>query len=182
MLKNGVFVAHCPTSNENLGSGIAPAARFLRQGYAIGLGSDVAGGHTLFVQGGRLRYTFNWVGTHLQEIVADRDITPGPHVYTAEFTVQGPNADPAMPGFAGTLRLYMDDEEVGSGDIVTQPGAFCLVGDGICVGRDSASPVTPDYEAPFRFTGGVIDKVVVDVTGERYIDHEAEVRGWFIND
>lgn len=47
MLKNGVFVAHCPTSNENLGSGIAPAARFLRQGYAIGLGSDVAGGHTL---------------------------------------------------------------------------------------------------------------------------------------
>ena len=87
-----------------------------------------------------------------------------------------------MPGFAGTLTLYMDDEAVGRGEIVTQPGAFCLVGDGICVGRDSASPVTPDYTAPFRFTGGVIDKVIVDVTGERYIDHEAEVRGWFIKD
>ncbi len=142
----------------------------------------VAGGHTLYIKDGRLKYTFNWVGTHLQEIVADRDITPGPHVYTAEFTVQGKHEDPAMPGFAGTLTLYMDDEEVGSGEIVTQPGAFCLVGDGICVGRDSASPVTPDYAAPFRFTGGTIDKVVVDVTGERYIDHEAEVRGWFIKD
>ena len=142
----------------------------------------VAGGHTLYVKDGRLRYTFNWVGTHLQEIVADRDITPGPHVYTAEFAMKGKHEDPAMPGFAGTLTLYMDDEEVGSGDIVTQPGAFCLVGDGICVGRDSASPVTPDYVAPFRFTGGVIDKVIVDVTGERYIDHEAEVRGWFIKD
>ena len=142
----------------------------------------VAGGHSLYIRDQRLRYTFNWVGTHLQEIVADRDITPGQHVYSAEFTVKGKNEDPSMPGFAGTLTLYMDDQAVGSGEIVTQPGAFCLVGDGICVGRDSASAVSPDYTAPFRFTGGTIDKVIVDVTGERYIDHEAEVRGWFIND
>ncbi len=142
----------------------------------------VAGGHSLYIKDGRLRYTFNWVGTHLQDIVADRDISPGEHVCTAEFTVKGKSADPAMPGFAGTLTLYMDDEAVGSGEIVTQPGAFCLVGDGICVGRDSGSPVSPTYTAPFRFTGGTIDKVIVDVTGERYIDHAAEVRGWFIKD
>lgn len=43
----GVFIAHCPTSNENVIAGIAPAARYLREGYRIGLGSDVAGGHTL---------------------------------------------------------------------------------------------------------------------------------------
>jgi arylsulfatase len=42
--------------------------------------------------------------------------------------------------------------------------------------------VTPDYTAPFRFTGGTIDKVIVDVSGERYVDHTAEVRGWFIKD
>ena len=48
MLKDGhVFIAHCPTSNENVIAGIAPAAHYLRSGYAIGLGSDVAGGHTL---------------------------------------------------------------------------------------------------------------------------------------
>ena len=87
-----------------------------------------------------------------------------------------------MPGFAGTLALYMDDEEVGRGELVTQPGPFCLVGDGICVGRDSASPVTPAYRAPFRFTGGTIERVVVDVSGERYVDHEAEVRAWFMRD
>ena len=56
---------------------------------------------------------------------------------------------------------------------------FCLTGDGICVGRDSASAVTPQYQAPFTFSGGVIDKVVVDVSGRRYIDHEAQVRAWF---
>ena len=87
-----------------------------------------------------------------------------------------------MPGFAGRLTLYIDGEAVGGSDIVTQPGFFCLVGDGICVGRDSASPVTPDYEAPFRFAGGEIAKVVVDVSGEPYLDHEAQVAAWFMRD
>ncbi|MFH8282603.1 hypothetical protein [Streptomyces antibioticus] len=101
---------------------------------------------------------------------------------TAEFTAPGRSTDPAMPGAAGTLTLYMDDQEVGREDIVTQPGNFCVVGDGICVGCDDASPVTPDYRGPFPFTGGTIDKVVVDVSGERSIDHEAQVRGWFMLD
>lgn len=45
--EGGVFISHCPTSNENVIAGISPAARYLRGGYRIGLGSDVAGGHTL---------------------------------------------------------------------------------------------------------------------------------------
>jgi guanine deaminase len=45
--KNGVFVAHCPQSNTNLASGIMPVRRYLAEGLAMGLGSDVAGGaHT----------------------------------------------------------------------------------------------------------------------------------------
>ena len=44
---NGVYIAHCPTSNSNLCSGICPAGKYLRQGYNIGLGSDISGGHTL---------------------------------------------------------------------------------------------------------------------------------------
>ena len=46
MLKNGVFVAHCPASNMNLTSGIAPIRKYLDFGLNIGLGSDVAGGHS----------------------------------------------------------------------------------------------------------------------------------------
>ena len=42
----GTFIAHCPTSNSNLGSGIAPAAACLADGMNIGLGSDISGGHT----------------------------------------------------------------------------------------------------------------------------------------
>ena len=45
--KNGVYIAHCPTSNSNISSGICPAGRYLREGYNIGIGSDISGGHTL---------------------------------------------------------------------------------------------------------------------------------------
>lgn len=45
--KNKVVIAHCPTSNVNLASGIAPISKLLRKNIQIGLGSDIAGGETL---------------------------------------------------------------------------------------------------------------------------------------
>ena len=47
MKRNGVFVAHCPASNMNLTSGIAPIRRYMDLGLNVGLGSDIAGGHSL---------------------------------------------------------------------------------------------------------------------------------------
>ena len=47
MKQNGVMVAHCPTSNFNLSSGIAPVRSFLDEGLRVGLGSDISGGHDL---------------------------------------------------------------------------------------------------------------------------------------
>ena len=47
MKRNGVMVAHCPTSNFNLSSGLAPVRSFLDEGLPIGLGSDISGGHDL---------------------------------------------------------------------------------------------------------------------------------------
>lgn len=47
MKRNGVMVAHCPTSNFNVASGMAPIRKFLEEGLRVGLGSDISGGHDL---------------------------------------------------------------------------------------------------------------------------------------
>lgn len=47
LARTGTYVAHCPQSNAQLASGIAPIRRYLDLGMNVGLGTDVAGGADL---------------------------------------------------------------------------------------------------------------------------------------
>ncbi|WP_330680398.1 amidohydrolase family protein [Holtiella tumoricola] len=47
--ENQVYVAHCPESNANLASGIAPIRKYMEHHIPIGLGSDVAAGSKLSI-------------------------------------------------------------------------------------------------------------------------------------
>ena len=49
MKEKNVFVAHCPQSNTNIASGIAPIRAYLDKDMKVGLGSDVAGGAHLSI-------------------------------------------------------------------------------------------------------------------------------------
>ena len=139
----------------------------------------VGGGHTLYIKDGELVYLYNWLGEKFQ-YTRSGGVEPGHHVYTAEFTISG--QDEVTKSAIGTLKLYMDDEVVGESEIWTQPGSFALAGDGLNVGLDRGSPTSPEYLPPFEFEGGEIVKVVVDVSGEPYVDHEMQVRAWMALD
>ncbi|MFZ0924947.1 MAG: hypothetical protein WCE82_10415 [Halobacteriota archaeon] len=138
------------------------------------------GGHTLFIKDKRLHYVYNWLGEDIQKVTSNIEISTGRHAFGAEFSKTG--LDQQTKSVLGTLTLYIDTEQVGQSEIKTQPGYLSLVGEGLCVGRDSASPVSPDYVPPFAFTGGTIDRVGVDVAGEPFIDYEKEVMGWITKD
>jgi arylsulfatase A-like enzyme len=132
------------------------------------------GGHSLYVKDNRLHYVYNFVGMQEEKIVATEDVPAGEKlILSASFDKDG--EDP--PGVAtGTLSLYHGDKKVGEGRIKTQPGKFMIAGEGLCVGRDSGEPVTADYAGahPHAFTGGTINRVAVDVSGEPYVDLERE--------
>jgi len=132
------------------------------------------GGHALYVKDSRLHYVYNFVGMNQQVVVASEDVPTGENlILSASFDKTGENP----PGVAnGTLSLWHADEKVGEAQIMTQPGKFTLGGEGLCIGRDGGSGVTADYPGtePFRFTGGTIRRVAVDVSGEPYLDLERE--------
>jgi hypothetical protein len=44
------------------------------------------------------------------------------------------------------------------------------------IGCDSASPVSEEYKAHAQSTVGNIEKVIINLAGERQIDHEAQSR------
>jgi arylsulfatase A-like enzyme len=132
------------------------------------------GGHALYVKDNRLHYVNNFVGMVEQKIDATEDLPTGENlILSASFDKDG--EDP--PGVAtGMLSLYYGDRKVGEGRIKNQPGYFELAGEGLCVGRDSGAAVTDDYpgERPYRFTGGTIKRVAIDVSGQPYLDLERQ--------
>ena len=139
-----------------------------------------AGGHALYVKDGRLHYTYNWLGEKEQTVSSSAEVPAGSHVLTAEFQKTGD--DERTHSALGTLTLYVDTEAVGSGEVMTQPGMFGLSGSGAAVGRGNGSSVSSTYEGAFPFTGGTIDRVVIDVSGDHYVDHEKEVLAYLARD
>ena len=139
------------------------------------------GGHALYIKDGKLKYVYDYLGEKAQTLVSDGDLPTGACILGAEFTktAQQPSET------TGDFTLYVNDKAVATlkgGKI--QNGKFNLCGEGLNIGRDGGAPVTEDYPGsrPWGFTGGAIDKVVVDVSGEAYLDLEKEAIGMMKRD
>ena len=151
-----------------------------REGVLFAQGSHF-GGHALYVKENRLHYVYNFVGSLVQTIAADGELPTGENlILSAAFEKDG--EDP--PGVTtGILALYHGDDKVGEQRIKTQPGTFGLTGSGLTVGR-STTAITDDYpgERPWRFTGGTLKFVAVDVSGEPYRDLEREAQAMLMRE
>jgi arylsulfatase A-like enzyme len=133
-----------------------------------------AGGYSLFVKEGTLRYVHNYVGRELFQVEADTAVTAGDHELRFEFEPTG-EPDPAKGhGSPGRFQLYVDSSLVGNAEVpYTTP--FVFNPGGMTCGADPGSAITPEYQAPFTFTG-TLDTVIVDVSGKLISDDEAEMR------
>lgn len=137
------------------------------------------GGYSLFVKGGKLHYSYNFLGIDETQIVSGEPLATGQHSINVVFAKD--SEDP--PGVAhGTLTLSVDGSEVGRGTLRTQPGKFSLAGEGLAVGRDTADPVSKDYPAGFELDGVTIDHVTITPEGGHYINEEMEAHAMLVRE
>jgi arylsulfatase len=137
------------------------------------------GGHGLFIKDGKLCYVYNFLGLKPEQKFVSEKLTPGKHAVGISFTREKSGQ---YGESLGKTQLFVDDKVVAEGPMRTQTGHFTLCGDGLCIGFDSADRVSQEYEAPYRFEGGTILGVAVDVSKEAYLDLEREATGAMARD
>jgi arylsulfatase len=124
---------------------------------------------------------YNFLGEREQLISSSGAVPLGRHLLGVRFSRTGTVENSHTP--LGEATLFIDETAVASlPDMTTQPGPFGLAGASVMVGRNTGSEVSRRYKAPFRFTGGAIAQVTVDISGRPYEDLERELALAFSRD
>jgi hypothetical protein len=132
----------------------------------------ISGGWSLYIKDRRLVFCYNYLHKRTY-IRSTKEVPIGEKVkprYEFEKTGQ------EKYGAGGIGQLYINDEKVGEGQIPQTARFRFTLDESFDIGRDSASPVSEEYKAGAQFTGGNIERVVIDLVGEKHIDAEAEAR------
>jgi arylsulfatase len=115
------------------------------------------GGWSLYMKGGKARYTYNYGGLERTTIESPAVLPPGRHTLRYEFIWGG-----GAPGTGGTGRLSVDGKPAGEKTIVRMMPYAYSADEGADVGVDMETPVTEDYKEGDNAFSGRIEKIVVE--------------------
>jgi arylsulfatase A-like enzyme len=110
-----------------------------------------AAGFVLFVQDNRLCFDYNLAGRHTL-VMADAPLPTGAHALGCSLVIEGDQV---------RAELTLDDALLAAAALpMAFPAGFGLLS--TQCGMNSPSPVSPRYEAPFRFSGG-LERVEIEL-------------------
>jgi arylsulfatase A-like enzyme len=115
-------------------------------------------GWSLYAKDGRPTYCYNLLGLQLFKIDGDAVIPPGTHQVRMEFAYDG-----GGPGKGGAVTLYLDGDQVGEGRVEATVPLIFSADETADVGRDTASPVSDDYEGESSVFTGKVNWVQIDL-------------------
>jgi arylsulfatase len=128
---------------------------------------DWNGGYALFVEDGRLVFTYSRAG-ELVEVVGDRQVPAGAQSLGVSYVV---GADRS-----GTFTLLHGETPVGSVGLTGMlPIATQHGGAGLRLGHDAGLPVSPRYAPPFPWNG-TLAALRVETPGAPPVDPAEEIR------
>ena len=128
----------------------------------------LSGGYVLHLVGNRLRYTYNFLGSTITPVTAERELAPGAQTVRVSFVSDGGF------GAGGEVTLAYGDDVVATGRIPrTTPITYGM--HGFAVGSQPSSPIDPSLHGRCALPTTVLGKVVIEVDPARPVPKDAEV-------
>lgn len=116
------------------------------------------GGYSFYLKDGRPVFHYNAVGTDQYSIAADTPLPPGAHLLSADF-----KADAQALRTGGTLTLRVDGKAVAQGRIAQTVAGWMSHTEGLDIGIDRITPVSPDYDSAASAFTGTLKEVRVTI-------------------
>jgi arylsulfatase A-like enzyme len=127
------------------------------EGVIIAQGGSI-GGWSLYATGGTPKYCYNLLGIQRFYVEADRRLPAGRHQVRMEFTYDGGGL-----GKGGTVRLYLDGEQVGEGRVAATAAMVFSADDTCDVGMEGGAVVSEDYGPRGNQFTGEVNWVQIDL-------------------
>ena len=119
------------------------------------------GGWSLYLKGGRLFYTHNYLKLQEYTVASTTPVPVGKHKLSVQFNPTGASKQPAY--YTGDVVLSIDGKPVGQLKDIKVAGQYsAITGYGLQIGRNTSTPVSHSYAVPFAFTGK-LDNVTIDM-------------------
>jgi arylsulfatase len=148
---------HTVTAYANIPEGGA-------EGVLAAMGGEF-GGWTLFLKGGKLHFVHNYLKLKDYELESSAPITAGSHTFGFHFVPKQASEKPTF--FTGDVTLLVDGKPLGELKNIKTAGQYSvLTGYGLLIGRNTGTPVSHQYQPPFRFTGE-LEKVTIETTNTK---------------
>jgi arylsulfatase len=116
------------------------------------------GGWSLYATDGKPKYCYNLLGVQRFYVEGDRQIPAGRHQLRMEFAYDGGGL-----GKGGTVRLYVDGEQVGEGRVAATAAMVFSADDTCDVGMEGGAVVSEDYGPRGNEFTGEVDWVQIDL-------------------
>jgi arylsulfatase len=117
------------------------------------------GGWGLYVKDGKPVYHYNLAGIARYQVAAKQALDPGKHTVKVDFKYDG------GLGKGGMATLTVDGTTVAQGRIERTLPFRMSLDETLDIGEDTGTPVSEDYQVPFKFTG-TLKKVVIAIDGK----------------
>ena len=114
-------------------------------------------GWGLYLLGGKPVFHYNLAGVHRFNIAGTEKLASGEHVIVVDFKYDGGGV-----GKGAAVTVTVDDKPVAEGRVDRSIPFRMALDETFDIGEDTGTPVSLEYDVPFKFTGK-IEKVVVSL-------------------